>query len=78
MNINDTKSAPQNTKPLQDDFVNDFQKVKDKACDACGALYDTANHAKDKAGKIIKNSLDNLQQQTDEIQENVVTYTTRH
>jgi ElaB/YqjD/DUF883 family membrane-anchored ribosome-binding protein len=75
MDINESaKYAKKNENYLKDELRDDFKRVKDTACDACGAIYDTASHAKEKARKAVKNSLDGLQQQSTEIQENVVKY----
>lgn len=59
---------------MKDDFISDFQKVKDKACETCGAISDTANHAKSRTDKMIRNTLGDLQESTEDMQENVVQY----
>jgi ElaB/YqjD/DUF883 family membrane-anchored ribosome-binding protein len=75
MDINDTaKHAQKNANYLKDELREDLKRVKETACEACGAIYDTANHAKDTARKVVRNSLDDLQQHSTEIQENVVKY----
>jgi hypothetical protein len=52
------------------EFDQDFQKVKDKTCETCGAISDTAEHVRNNAQDVLRSSLSNIQ----DSQENVVKY----
>jgi ElaB/YqjD/DUF883 family membrane-anchored ribosome-binding protein len=57
-------------KYAKNQFNKDFENIKDKACDACGAIVDTAKHARNNAKNLIQPSIDDLKEK----QENLANY----
>jgi hypothetical protein len=56
------------------EFDQDFQKVKEKTCEACGAISETAQHASNNAREVLRSSISDLQNS----QENIVQYIQAH
>jgi ElaB/YqjD/DUF883 family membrane-anchored ribosome-binding protein len=57
-------------KSAKNQFSRDFQNVKEKACEACGAISDTAQHARANAKGVVRSSINDLK----DTQENAIKY----
>jgi uncharacterized protein YjbJ (UPF0337 family) len=73
MNFHD-KNAQHHAKMAKDELRNDFQRAKEKICDACGTAFDNMSYAKHQATHMLKNSLGDLQDKAENVQENVTDY----
>ncbi|MDR3477235.1 MAG: hypothetical protein P4M14_04315 [Gammaproteobacteria bacterium] len=56
------------------DLQNDLHQVKEKLQETHAALSQTAEHAKTKAQEYLHDKLGHAKEQTEELQENVITY----
>lgn len=66
---------PNNHTAIPDNTLeNDFHNVKEKLHETHAALSQTAEHAKEKAQHFLHEKLGHAKEQTDELQENIITY----
>jgi ElaB/YqjD/DUF883 family membrane-anchored ribosome-binding protein len=57
-------------KSAKNQFSQDFRNAKEKTCEACGAISDTAQHARANAHDVVRASIDDIRNS----QESLVKY----